>query len=238
LLITRPREEAEDFAAAVRAVGIDPFIEPMLEIRPNSLARPLDLAGVQALLVTSRNGLAALAQATTRRDIPLFAVGDASARAARAAGFISVQSADGDAEALAALVIDNLEPRQGVVLHVAGKAVAGDLTGTLAAAGFAARRAVLYEAVAATALSPGCGAALAAGRLDAAVFFSPRTAATFVRLVQAAALQDKFATMIAFCLSPAAAAAAAALSWGRIAVAERPNQDALLRLLRSEGESR
>jgi uroporphyrinogen-III synthase len=230
LLITRPRNEAESFAATLRALGIEPVLEPMLEIHPVAAAA-LELAGVQALLLTSRNGAEALARVTARRDIPVFAVGEASAAEARNHGFLSVQSADGDAAALAALVIERLEPSRGALLHVAGKAVAGDLKGTLAAAGFDTRRAVLYEAHAATALSPAGRQALADGGLDAAAFFSPRSAATFIRLVQAAALQDRLAAMIAFCLSPAAAAAASVFPWRHIEVAERPNQTALLHLL-------
>ena len=235
LLITRPRPEAESFAAEVRALGIEPMIEPMFEI-DTADAPSLDLAGVQALLLTSRNGAAALARATDRRDIPVFAVGDASAAEARSLGFASVQSADGDAAALAALVVARLDPGRGKLLHVAGKAVAGDLIGNLAAAGFSARRVMLYAAHAATALSPACRQALAEGRLDGVAFFSPRTAATFVRLVQAAALQDRVATMIAFCLSPAAAAAAT-LTWRHIEIADRPNQAALLRLLQRAMEA-
>jgi uroporphyrinogen-III synthase len=238
LLITRPRAEAEGFAAEMRALGIEPLIEPMFEIDlADARAPPLELAGVQALLLTSRNGAAALARATVRRDLPVFAVGDASASEARNLGFAKVESANGDAAALAALVIGRLAPNGGALLHVAGKAVAGDLIATLVAAGFSARRAILYEARAVTALTPDCRQALAAGGLDGAAFFSPRTAATFARLVQAAALQDRLAIMIAFCLSPAAASAATALSWRRIDIAERPNQAALMQCLRREVET-
>ena len=237
LLVTRPRADAERFAAALRDLGIEPFIEPMFEIDRGDPA-PLDLGDVQALLVTSRNGAAALAAATDRRDIAVFAVGNASAETARQLGLAKVASAAGDAAALAAKVISSLEPGDGALLHVAGKAVAGDLIGMLGAAGFTARRTVLYEARAATALTPACASALAEGALDGAAFFSPRTAATFIRLVQAATLRDRLAAMIAFCLSPAAAAAATVLPWRRVAVAERPNQAALVGLLRQEIDRR
>jgi len=237
LLVTRPRADAERFAAALYGLGIEPLIEPMFEIEPGDPGR-LELGDVQALLVTSRNGAAALAAATDRRDLAVFAVGEASAATARALGFAEVASADGDAAALAAMVISRLKPADGALLHIAGKAVAGDLVGTLAAAGFTARRHVLYEARAATALSPACAAALAGGELEAAAFFSPRTAATFIRLVQAATLRDRLAAMIAFCLSPAAAAAASTVPWRRVAVAERPNQAALLELLQQEVDAR
>ena len=48
------------------------------------------LDGVQAVLFTSANGVRAFAAATTRRGFRAFAVGDATAAAARAAGFADV----------------------------------------------------------------------------------------------------------------------------------------------------
>jgi uroporphyrinogen-III synthase len=235
LLITRPREDAESFAAAVRALGIAPMIEPLFEIEP-AASTPLDFTGVQAVLLTSRNGARALAAATAQRDIRVYAVGDGSAAAAREAGFGRVLSADGDVDALAAKVIAELQPAHGTLLHVAGKAVAGDLLGSLSAAGFAARHVVLYAARLIDRLSPSCRAALAAGRIDAVAFFSPRTAAAFVRLVRAEALEGTCTAMTSFCLSSAVATEIRPLAWRRVAVADRPNQTALLQLLRNEAE--
>lgn len=234
LLLTRPREDAEPLAAELRRAGHEVLIEPMLEIRPLPDAR-LDLGGVQAALLTSANGARALAAATARRDLPVCAVGDATARAARSAGFADVASADGDVGALAALVRARLDPAAGRLLHVAGSAVAGDLSGALADAGFAVDRAVLYEARKAAALSPACRAALKDGRLDAALFFSPRSAAAFVRLADTAGLAGACRRLSALCLSRAVADAAGVVPWRGISVAIRPTQADLLDLLRESG---
>src|SRR6202042_3296229 len=111
-----------------------------------------------------------------------FAVGDATAAAAREAGFADIASAGGAVEDLAKLVIARLKPKDGALIHAAGSVTAGDLSGMLEAAGFAVRRAVLYEAAPSEALSPATRDAIARGEIDAALFFSPRNAATFVRL--------------------------------------------------------
>lgn len=232
VLITRPREDAGPLAERLAGMGVDSLIEPLLEIRYLPAAG-LDLDGVQALLVTSANGARALARATDRRDLPVYAVGDGSARAAGAAGFARVESAAGDVEALAALVVARLDPGAGRVVHVAGSAVAGDLAGRLAAAGFAAERAVLYEARQARALSAACVAALRAGGLDAVALFSPRTAAGFVRLAREAGVAEACAGLEALCLSEAVAERAATLAWRRVRVARRPDLDSFLDLLRT-----
>ena len=56
------------------------------------------------------NGARALARATQRRDLPVLAVGDATARAAREAGFESVTSAGGDVGDLAPLAAARCAP--------------------------------------------------------------------------------------------------------------------------------
>ncbi|HZB94148.1 MAG TPA: uroporphyrinogen-III synthase, partial [Stellaceae bacterium] len=61
-----------------------------------------------------------------------------------------------------------------------------------------------------------------------ALFFSPRTAATFVRLAAAAGVEDRCRALTALALSPAVASALTAVSWARIGVARAPTQAALL----------
>ena len=228
VMITRPREDAEALAGLLAERGIESLIEPLLEVIPDP-GRSLDLDHVQALLVTSANGARALALASARRDLAIFAVGPATAQAARAAGFASVATAGGDVEALSRLVEAELDTAAGALLHVSGRAVAGDLAGRLEDSGFEVLRAVLYEARAVSALSQAAQSAFTEGKIDAVLLFSPRTATSFVRLATKASLAlDR---VRALCLSPAVAHRAEAVTWGAVAVAARPEQDALLALI-------
>jgi uroporphyrinogen-III synthase len=229
-LITRPAEDAAPLAEALRARGIEPLIDPMLRIETIEGA-PVPLDGVQAILFTSTNGVRAFAARELRRDLPAYAVGDATASAARQAGFADVKSAAGDSAALARLVADERDPKKGALLHARGSHVAGDLAGALQGAGFEVRAAELYRADPAEALADETRRALAEGALDFAVFFSPHTAETFVALARAAGLADAVAPVTAVCLSQAVADAAAPLPWRSVAVAERPTQGALLATL-------
>ncbi len=232
LLLTRPRAQSEALAALLQPMGIESLIEPLLDIR--FLAADLDFAGIQAVLVTSSNGLRALAAASARRDLPLYAVGPGTAAAAAAAGFSEVASAEGDSDDLAALARARLDPAKGALLHVAGTAVAGELDRRLRDAGFVFLRKTLYEARPAPALSPACREALKAGALDGVVFFSPRTGTTFVRLAAAEGLAAACARLTAFCLSAAVRERVIGLPWRAVAVAAAPRQAALLELLQRE----
>lgn len=230
-LVTRPREDTAGLVAALTARDIEPLLEPLLRIELASDAREVlaaALPGTQAVLFTSANGTRAFAASSSRRDLPAFAVGDATARAAHDAGFVRVESAGGDIHALAALVVQRLQPGTGALIHAAASAVAGDLAGALSRAGFAVRRLRLYDAVAATGFSAESRAAIAAGTVDGAIFFSPRTAETFVTLARAGGLADRTAAVAAVVLSSAVAAALRPLGWRRIEIAAAPNEAALL----------
>ncbi|MGD9743529.1 MAG: uroporphyrinogen-III synthase, partial [Dongiaceae bacterium] len=231
-LITRPDEDAEPLAAALIARGIEVLREPLLTIRPVANAH-LDLAGVQALLFTSANGVRAFASLSSRRDLPALAVGDATAKTLKDAGFLKVESAGGAVEDLAALATRKLDPHGGPLFHAAGSAVAGDLAGLLGKDGFELRRVVLYEAETAHALSAETREKLAAGEIGLVLLFSPRTAETFLRLVRDAGpeVTAGVGKAIALCLSPAVARAIEPLSWRGVKTAERPELPAMLALV-------
>jgi uroporphyrinogen-III synthase len=163
--------------------------------------------------------------------VPLLAVGDATAASAGSEGFREVASAAGNAADLVRLVADRLRPQDGPLLHVCGREVAGDLAAALRRYGFSVETIVLYEAQPVTALSDPAKCALAGGTVDFALFFSPRTAAIFTRLAEAAGLGQACATIVALSISPAADAALGAMPWAERRVAERPTQDALMALL-------
>jgi uroporphyrinogen-III synthase len=232
VLVTRAEGDAERLAARLAALGHQSVIENLMTIRFRADgARALFLDGVQAALFTSANGVRAFAEATSRRDFRAFAVGDATAAVARESGFADVTSAGGAVEDLAKLIIARLRPKDGAVLHAAGSVTAGDLAGILEAAGFTVRRAVLYETTPSERLSDATRDAIARGEIDAAVFFSPRNAATFVRL--AAGLDEGCKHMVAVALSSAVAEKLAPLSWRAVAIATAPHETALLAALDS-----
>jgi uroporphyrinogen-III synthase len=230
-LVTRPREEAGSLTAALASRAIEALVEPLIEIHyqgPGQGPEALDLGGVQAILCTSANGVRALARASGERGVPLLAVGDATAARARAEGFGTVESAGGDIGDLARLAGGLLCPQNGPLLHVAGNVVAGDLVGLLRTQGFSVERRVLYEARAAAVLSSAAVDSLRAGAIAFALFFSPRTAAIFVRLARVAGVEECCARVTAVSISGAADAALAGLPWHVRRIAERPNQPALL----------
>ena len=92
VVVTRPQRDSERTAALLRARGHDVLVASLMRVEPLAA----DLAGTWgAIIVTSANAPDAIAgnpmrEALTR--LPLFAVGQRSADAARQAGFVNVST--------------------------------------------------------------------------------------------------------------------------------------------------
>lgn len=234
LLVTRPIADSERLAAKLRALGHDPIVAPVMTVHLFA-GPPPDLAGVQAILATSANGIRALAIRTTMRNVPIFAVGPQTAETARDAGFAEIVSADGDAAALAETVAARLDPVNGKLFHAAGAETAGRLRQRLEARGFTFVSEILYEAPPVDALPPEAADALRTDTLDGVLLFSPRSARTFATLVTEAGLAAHCGRLDAYCISAAAAEALAPVAFARVAVAGAPNETAMLGLIPAPG---
>ena len=228
VLVTRPLADGETIAHRLAAMGHQALLAPLLTVEFLE-GSPLNLASVQAVLVTSANGVRALARRIAERDIAIYAVGPQSADAARQEGFLDVQSADADALALAEAVSNWSNPGSGILLHAAGEETNGALCEALEERGFKTRREILYRMKKRAHLPAEAIQALRKGEVDAVLFFSPKSASLFADC----AARDGISTggLAAVCISANTAAALKDLAFSEVRIAAAPNQDALLACL-------
>jgi uroporphyrinogen-III synthase len=124
-----------------------------------------------------------------------------------------------------------LAPGAGPLLLASGEGQGMALAADLRARGFTVRRCVAYAAGPAASLPQAARAALAAGAIRAALFFSPLSARRFVTILQHDMPGEVVQGIEALAISHPTQAALTALPWRRIRVASHPNQEALLTLL-------
>ncbi|MEZ5788397.1 MAG: uroporphyrinogen-III synthase [Xanthobacteraceae bacterium] len=233
VLVTRPQAECERTARAVRERGHDVLLAPLLRIEPN-LDADIGEGPWSAIALTSANAVEAIAMHAARRrllEVPVFAVGARTAAAVRSVGFAEVQSAEGDVSSLAEMIGTSATDRTKPVLYLAGEERARDLHALLAPYGFAVETVPVYRAVAAEALPPAAHDALAHRAIDAVLHFSRRTAQTYLAVVNAADLRAEGLALRHLCLSAEIAAPLIAAGAGRVTIAPRPDQQAMLDLL-------
>lgn len=232
LLVTRPEPDALKLGAILEEAGHEAAVEPLLSVSFEGEA--IDVDGAQALVATSRNALRALkaspALAQARR-LPLFAVGKATADEARALGFEMVVTGAGTAAELVAHLVSALDPAAGLIVHLAGDALATDLKGELEAHGFRVVQPVVYRMVPATALSEETVEQLATGEIDGVILMSPRTAATYATLIRRHGLTAAIRPLPHFCLSAAVARRLVPLGAVVAQIPETPRLEEVLALI-------
>jgi uroporphyrinogen-III synthase len=232
LLVTRPREDAERTAAALRARGHTVMLAPLLHIEP--IAAEFGPGPFAAVLTTSVNAARAIAahgRIEELRRLPLYTVGRRSAEAAKAAGFTTVHSAEGDAYDLIGIVARELAGAAAPLLYLAGEERSVDLGAAFARHRLKTRTVIVYRAAAAGRLPGEVEQAIAAGELDGVLHYSRRSAEIFVRCAAAADMHERALALIHFCLSAQVAEPLLAGTSSHVRVAPTPDEEALLELL-------
>ena len=233
VLITRPERDAADLKARIEALGCRVTLAPLLDIELLDVAAgTIDAAS--AIVVTSRNGLRALAKSPAldqARSLLVFAVGDATATLARGMGFERIVEGQGTAASLVPLIVEHASTQTGAIVHLAGDHTAFDLAGALLANGIPLKTVEAYRAVACKTLLEPVPALLAEGAVDAVILMSPRTARTWSDLTQALPRKTDFTKVTHICLSHAVAEGLHSPAPVPIEVASQPNSGEIVALV-------
>ena len=237
VLVTRPDPDNETTAATLRARGHEVLLAPALRLEPIPLP-PGHEADYGAVIVTSVNALRAVApqlKAHPLLKLPLFAVGEQTAAAARRLGFVAVISADGDAQALRECVLRGIRAVPAVdaspLLYLAGADVSRDLAGELGARGLEVVTRTTYRMVPIARLPRDVCEAFAASRIEAVLHYSTRSARAFLEAARAAGVEIAALAIPQCCISTAVAQVLREAGAARVAVAASPNEEALLTAL-------
>jgi uroporphyrinogen-III synthase len=230
LLVTRPEPDATRTAETLRERGHDVLVAPLLA----TLTIVAEFTGPYAgVLMTSANAARAVTAHPRRNELarlPCFTVGGRTEEAARTAGFTDTASADGALGDLVDLVAAKVA-RSARLLYLAGEDRAGDLAGDLAKRGVTVETVVIYRAVAAEKLPPHLTQALRDNTLDAALHYSRRSVTTLLTFAGHSGAMNAVAGLAHYCLSAEVAAPLHEAAAGRISVAARPDEAALLALI-------
>src|SRR6202167_3991972 len=232
VLVTRPQPDDQATAAALRARGLEVLRAPMLRFEPVAFHDDLD-ANYGAVIVTSANALRGIEPhlaGSRLLKLPLFAVGQRTADAARLAGFDRVISADGDAAGLRDSVLASARARElkkaSTLLYLAGADLARDLAGELGARGFTVVTQTTYRMAPVSSLARETVEAFAAHRIEAVLHYSRRSARAFLEAARAAGVEISALSIPQCCLSDAVASVVRDAGAPQVMVARSPDENA------------
>jgi uroporphyrinogen-III synthase len=237
ILVTRPHPDDETTAAGLRARGFEVLLAPMLRFEPAVFHEDAD-AHYGAVIVTSANALRGIEpqlKASQWLKLPLFAVGEHTATAARGIGFEQVISAKGDAASLRDLVTASVKAKalkkSSPLLYLAGADLARDLAGELGERGFTVVTQTTYRMIPLSSLPREVCDAFAANRVEAVLHYSRRSARAFLESIRAAGVEISALSVPQYCISTGVASVVRDAGATRVMAAASPDENALLALL-------
>jgi uroporphyrinogen-III synthase len=233
VLVTRPHPDDEVTASGLRARGFEVLKAPMLRFEPLPLHDDGE-ADYGAVIVTSANALRGIAPQLSRSpllELPLYAVGEHTAAAAREAGFENVISATGDAGALRDRVLASVKARElkkaSPLLYLAGADLARDLAGELGERGFTVVTQTTYRMAAVSGLPYEVSDAFAANRIEAVLHYSRRSARAFLEAARTSGVEISALSIPQCCISEGVASVVRDAGAAQVMVAASPDENAL-----------
>ena len=237
VLVTRPHPEDEATAAGLRARGYEVLRAPVLRFEPVAFSDDED-GHYGAVIVTSANavrGLAPHLKDSKLLKLPLFAVGEHSADAARGAGFENVTTANGDAGSLRDLVLARVKTRAlkktSPLLYLAGADLARDLAGELGERGFTVVTHTTYRMSPVPSLPYAVCDAFAANGVEAVLHYSRRSARAFLDAARSGGVEISALAIPQCCISAAVASVVRDAGATQVMVAASPDENALFQAL-------
>lgn len=233
ILVTRPQPVADEFAEKLRREGFNAYIAPLMEY-VDTKGSIGDLSAYQACVFTSVQAVQVFCRKTEDRHLPALVVGDATARAAKQAGFTAVYSAAGDASDVIALIADKKkELSLKKVIHPCSDDTPDDVAKAVSKLGVKMVLKVVYKASLISEFPEDVGQVLRRNGIDTVTLFSARTAANFVQLLCRKEWHGVSAGLNVVCISKRVAAELRPLPWRGVSVAARPNTEAMLEALKN-----
>jgi uroporphyrinogen-III synthase len=237
VLVTRPHPDDEATAASLRARGFAVLRAPMLRFEPVAFHDDAEV-GYGAVIVTSANALRGIEPhlAVSRLlKLPLFAVGEHTASAARRAGFAKVIVANGGAAGLRDCVLASVKAKTlkkaGILLYLAGADLARDLSGELGERGFSVVTQTTYRMIPVSNLPRETCEAFAANGVEAVLHYSRRSARAFLEAVRAAGVEISALAIPQCCISDAVASILRDAGATQVMAAASPDENALFATL-------
>lgn len=234
ILVTRPAPDNAKTAAALRARGHEVLLSPMLRFEPVTFEDDGEF-DFDAVILSSANAVRAIEDHPVRARLmllPVFAVGEHTAKIARDAGFTNITIADGDAISLRERIVESAAAgklkRKAALCYLAGADLTRDLGGELGARGFTVVTRTAYRMVPIAGLSDVVSDAFRAGTIDAVMHYSRRSARAYLDAARADGVEISALALPQCCISEAVAGVLRDAGAMQVAAANAPDEKALL----------
>ena len=144
ILLTRPLEDCSEMIVKFKSLGHQVSHLPLLNIDKVNYEE-INFSEYKGIIFTSANAVKFLEHNKIDKKILCFCVGIATEKQARSIGFQNVIAAEGNAENLKELVLQNFDKKNGKLIYISGETISVDLDQQLVGEGYNIKRIVNYR---------------------------------------------------------------------------------------------
>lgn len=229
VLVTRPKPGNEQTARRLIASGFEPVLLPLTEVSPCAPEKIEVSPDTEAVAITSPNALRFAPDSLMARirKLPVYAVGEASARFAGQCGLRVAAFASGSASSLAELVARSLK-KGAHIAYPCGKVRRPDFERAMSSAGFIVDPIETYDTKIVSYLTNSIAGKLGKGEIDAVFLHSANTGQALDALISEERIPQISEKTWYFCFSGTIADSLKSVSKTRIFVAAEPNDTELI----------
>ena len=145
ILLTRPLEDSQELILRFQELGHNVSHLPLIKIEKKNYEN-LNFSEYKGIIFTSSNSIKYLDVKLIDKKIHCFCVGNKTEQNARRKGFLNVYSANGSANNLKELILQNYNSSHGKLLYVSGEHISVNLDKELISEGYNVKRIINYEA--------------------------------------------------------------------------------------------
>lgn len=236
LWITRPKEDAVDFAKALETIGVSSIIHPLLSVKQTpGVLHAINLKDYDYILLTSINALRTLKESGVALSRPLFVVGKRLAESAKDLGVQHVIYCGKTAKEMEEYVQAHIDKEKSSFLYLSPQEPSEDIVGSLKEKGYTIASQVVYRTEAVEVLPTAILEQIGQGNLCGIVFFSIKTAKVFLALLEQYQQCYSAKSLNLFCFSENIAQVFHQYGkekFQKIRVAKQPNRESMLALIR------
>ena len=201
VLITRPKNSAQELLQSLENKGYFAFVEPLFSVKKIA-ATPQNSAQISGIIITSANACDALLNFGFSRDVKIFSVGQKTAQKLLDAGFKNIDFApENSAASLRDLIVKTHHDKSQKLIYFCGSKITLDFKSELENKGFKVEKILAYQTQEVQKFSDQFLQITHKISFDKVLIFSQNSGKIFHKLAKQHNLLEYFAASQILCLS-------------------------------------
>jgi len=215
ILLTRPLDDCKNLIIKFKALGHKVSHLPVIKIESVEYDQP-NFNNYQGIIFTSANAVKNLNLINLNKQTNCFCVGSATEKIVKQNGFQNIFCADGNANNLKEVILQNFDRNQGTLLYVSGKVISSNLDRDLVSEGYSVKRIVNYNVLPIEEISEEFIKDLKSFIPDMIFIYSENSAKNYLNLLKKYGLTDIWMDTNLMCIGEKTSSILNEIKWKKI----------------------